>query len=335
MMTIRAFPLLGLLLLLLVVPAAAQERIEHRIQGAAGTLALHEIKPSRNTSGLSVLLIHGGGPAGVVSFDLPATRPGFAERLAVAGHRVYMLDLRGWGDSDRPAALNAPANANPPLVTVDDAVADIHIAAAWIRGRDRVSAIAVIGWASGGHWAGAFAARHSQFVSHLVLLNSLYGGEGPWALASSVAPPFPAYRTADAAQLTGRWLSTMPDSDKAARKFAIDAYAHDTIASDPTSSTRSPPSVRIPLGYLEDAYRMSRNERVFDVSKVAGHVMFARGEDDFWSRPIDALNFSREAAWANSVRVLEIPGGTHFLLNDHPDRGLDLFTTEVLKLLQR
>jgi pimeloyl-ACP methyl ester carboxylesterase len=323
--------------LLLTVPAQAEERVEHRIVGGAGVLAIHEIKPStslrRNFQQRTVLLLHGGGPGGVVQFDLPQTRPGFAARLAAAGHHVYMLDLRGWGDSTKPAAMDAPPTANKPLVPVDEAVADIDSAVQWIRGREGVGRVAIVGAASGGHWAGAYAARYPTRVSHLVMLNSLYGGSGPWVLSDSVKPPLDAYRFADLKQLVARWVRDLPEADS--WRFATEAYAAETIATDATATTRTPPSVRIPLGYLDDAWRMAHDERVFDAGRIHAHILFVRGSKDFWSRPVDAENIAREATRADSVRVVEIPGALHFLVNDRPDRGLDRFTQDVLEFLGR
>jgi len=65
------------------------------------------------------LLVHGGGSGRLASFDQPVPSYSLAANLAVAGHAVYVMDVRGWGASTRPPALDQPAATNPPAVGSD------------------------------------------------------------------------------------------------------------------------------------------------------------------------------------------------------------------------
>jgi pimeloyl-ACP methyl ester carboxylesterase len=127
-----------------------------------------------------ILLLHGGGPGGIASFDIDVPGYSTAEAFAQAGHPVYLMDVRGWEQSTRLAGLDQPPNANPPLVTSEEAVRDISAVVDWIRQRHQNQSVALIGHASGGHWAGMYTSRNPQKVSHLVMLNSLYGVNALW-----------------------------------------------------------------------------------------------------------------------------------------------------------
>lgn len=122
-----------------------------------------------------ILLIHGGGPGGIASFDLDIPGYSLAADLAAAEHPVYIMNARGWEKSTRPPELDEPAQNNPPAVTSEEVVRDIGAVVDWIRDRRSGQDVAIVGWATGGHWAGMYVSRNNNKVSHLVMLNSLYG----------------------------------------------------------------------------------------------------------------------------------------------------------------
>ena len=48
--------------------------------------------------------------------------------------------------------------------------------------RGRWERLSLLGWATGGQWAGYYAALHSDKLSHLVIHNALYGANTPQPL---------------------------------------------------------------------------------------------------------------------------------------------------------
>ncbi|WP_440530136.1 alpha/beta hydrolase, partial [Serratia ureilytica] len=91
----------------------------------AGGEQLHVREVSLKSEGKPVLLIHGARVPGLASFDLPVKGGSLAADLALAGFRVYILDLRGYGLSSRPAAMDSPPNQSAPLIRTADAITDI------------------------------------------------------------------------------------------------------------------------------------------------------------------------------------------------------------------
>ncbi|MGV1831904.1 hypothetical protein ACQZ6Z_21205 [Agrobacterium vitis] len=65
----------------------------------------------------AVLLVHGARVPGVASFDLQVPGGSLAADLAAAGHLVYVLDLRGYGTSSRPAMDQNPSGSAPLMRT--------------------------------------------------------------------------------------------------------------------------------------------------------------------------------------------------------------------------
>lgn len=55
--------------------------------------------------------------------------------------------------------MDRPPDKSAPLMRTEDVVADISAAVDGIAKWSDVSRISLVGWATGGHWAGAYASR--------------------------------------------------------------------------------------------------------------------------------------------------------------------------------
>jgi len=291
-----------------------------------------------------ILLLHGGGGAGLASFDVNVPGYSVAEDLARDGHPIYIMDIRGFERSTRIAQLDAPPEANPPLVTSEEALRDIDAVVDWIRTRNQGQPVALVGWATGGHWAGMYTSRNNDKVSHLVMLNSLYGVNAPWDYRQNFENPerpgefdrtAAAYREATADGLIANWTRAIPTDDKSQwRDPAVaQAYQQITLDNDPTSGTRQPPSVRLPGAFRLEAYNLSRGQKYWEASDIRVPTLYIRGELDHWSRPEDLRTLQAELVNAPNAKTVTILEGTHFLLLDRPERGRDRFITEVLSFI--
>lgn len=289
------------------------------------------------------MLIHGGGPGSITSFDLQVPGYSLAADLARAGHSVYLMNIRGWENSTRPDVLNQPPEKHPPAVTSEEAVRDIHAVVNWI-GQQEQRKVALIGWATGGHWAGMYTTRYRERVSHLVMLNSLYGVNADWKLRqqfeNSERPGefdrnAGGYRLNTAEGLLTNWNQTIPVAEKTQwRDPAVaQAYVQQALASDATSDNRQPPSIRIPGAYRLESYNLSRGQKYWNAADIRVPTLVIRGERDFWSRSVDIAALKAELVNAPKVETLTIPGGTHYLFLDRPERGRDRFLQSVLSFL--
>lgn len=252
-------------------------------------LFVREVRPAERQQAVSaVLLIHGARVPSVASFDLAVPGGSIAAELAAEGHSVYLVDLRGYGASSRPHEMDAPPGGGTPLMRTDEAVSDVaaavEAAAEW-SGDGKVS---ILGWATGGQWAAAFAARHSARVERLILYNSLYGAsdrhptlgrgsplEAPDRPGSLNMAALGAYRLNTAESLFAAWDKSIPVSDKSEwRDPAVArAYADMALSSDPTSAERTPPSFRSPSGAMADSFELAFGRKQWSAEALTMPVL--------------------------------------------------------------
>lgn len=322
------------------------QREDTTVQGESGiSLFVRRVVPARR-NGIPVLLVHGARVPGLASFDLPVPGGSLAGDLALAGHDVYIMDARGYGASTRMPAMSAPPADAPPLGRSDEIVRDILAVVNWIHARAGARPV-VLGWATGGHWAGHCASMYSDHLSGLIMLNSLYGGTDTHPslgrgsdLEDSSKPgrfraDYGAYRLSTAASLLPAWDRSIPSSDKNAWRSpeVADAYVAAAMASDPTSGSRTPPSFRAPSGAMEDSFYLATGRQLWDASLIRVPTLVIRSENDFWSRPEDVTRLAAHLVHARS-RAVTLPGATHFVHLDRPERGRAQLLKEVLTFIE-
>jgi pimeloyl-ACP methyl ester carboxylesterase len=306
---------------------------------------VRELRPRTAKSGHEpLILLHGARVPGVGSFDLAVPAGSFASDLVErTGRIVYVMDVRGYGRSDRPAAMEQPPDANPPQTRAYQVVRDIAAVVAEAEQRAHSHTVALFGWATGGMWVSYYASLYPERVGHLITLNALYGGSdrhemlGPGSSLSDPAhpdrlnPTTGAYSFNSADSLLRVWDQSIPQNDKSAWRDpeVVAAYQSAALASDPSSSTRQPPAFRAPLGAIEDSFYQASGRRLFDASSITARVLLVRSDRDFWSRPEDVQAFAHDATHAASVKILALPDATHFVHLDRPEHGRERLLNEV------
>ena len=305
------------------------------------SLAVTEIGQHRGKRPL--LLLHGARVGSKASFDLPVPGGSLAGDLAARGFDVYTLDVRGYGASTRPAAMDAAPTFGAALVRSSDAVADIDAAVDFVRQRSGNAKVALLGWATGGQWAGHYATLHSPKLSAVVMLNSLYRGASPHPLIGRgtamedkqrpgrySSEACGNYRLTDATSTMGPWDRTLREEKDSARDPALaKAYVEAALDSDSTSGQREPRSFRAPCGAMEDSFYLATGRQLWDASLITAPVLAIAGEKDFWSRPEDMQNLQADLVHSPTVRMVRIPNATHFLHLERPARGRSQLIDEV------
>lgn len=296
-----------------------------------------------------ILLIHGARVPGVASFDLDEPNGSLAADLAERGLRVYLMDIRGYGHSTRPPEMSQPPETHPPIVRSDIAVRDIAAVVEWIRHRTGAPKVALFGWATGGNWAGYYTTLYSDRVSELIMLNTLYGGNDQHAMIGHgtdmedphqpghLNPSTGAYRINTEASLFGAWDRSIPEPEKGGwRDPAVaKAYAKAAMQSDPASATRTPPSFRSPNGALEDSFYQAIGRKLWDASFIRVPTLIVAGDRDFWSRPADREALRNDLVHSPEVKVVVIPGATHFVHLDRPEHGRKILIEEIVSFVRR
>jgi pimeloyl-ACP methyl ester carboxylesterase len=140
------------------------------------------------------------------------------------------------------------------------------------------------------------------------------------------------YRYNDAASLLRPWDHSIPMEDKSEWRdpSVARAYVDAAIASDPVSRSQNPPSFRSPCGAMEDSFYLAIGKQLWDASLVTAPTLVVASERDFWSRSEDREHLVADLVHSPKVRVVVIPGATHFVHLDRPDRG----RTELLDTIE-
>ncbi|HJR73643.1 MAG TPA: alpha/beta fold hydrolase [Luteimonas sp.] len=348
-MRLRLF-LLTLALAIVSIPANAADVARRDFQVAtADGIRLHVREVAAGDTKKDVaplILIHGARVPGIGSFDLPVANGSLAADLAQrTGRKIYVMDARGYGGSDRPAAMAKPATESKPLSRAYEVVRDIDAVLAAVRGKHE--RVALLGWATGGMWAAFYASLHPEKVSELITLNALYGGSSEHAMlgkGSSLSDPqhpdrlsseIGGYAEYPATSLFGVWDRSIPAEDKTTwRDPALaEAYAAAALASDPASASHDPPTFRAPMGAMEDSFYQATGRRVFDASSIGARILIVRSGRDFWSRPEDAAALAREAVRSAQVQRLDLPDSTHMVHLDRPERGRERLLDAITAFL--
>ena len=262
-----------------------------------------------------LLYVHGATYPAETAFDLPLTGLSWMDYIACHGWDVYLVDLRGYGQSTRPAEMARPAEEGKPIVTTDVAVRDVGTAVEHVLKRRGVSRLNLLGWSWGTAIMGTYAAGNPDKVVRLVLYAplwlrqtpSLVGGDGPLG----------TYRTVTQEQGRKRWLTGVPDAakDELIPEGWFEAWAQATWATDPDSEKWNPPLLRAPNGVVQDGREYwSAGRPYYDPRAITAPTLLIHGE---WDQDTPAymaqavFGLLENAAWK---RLVVIGAGTHTVI---------------------
>jgi pimeloyl-ACP methyl ester carboxylesterase len=322
--------LFALLVAACVWPAAAQDvkivKTDVQIDGLDPgiKLLLREKMAEGNTRFTDdniVLFLHGATSPASCDFDLSYKDYSWADWMVKHGYVVYMGDYRNYGGSTREPAMSEPAKQNQPVTRSYLALRDIETMVNHIKATRHVKQVTLIGWSWGAMMAGYYASLHSENVHKLVLYAPLYRFNnhtnlGPGSGLQDKRHPYEfnfalgAYRFASEAANTARWNGEIPLANKDEyRDPAVPAaFWNECLATDPTSNSRTPASLRAPNGVLEIG-----------------------GDFDTWSFQEDRAGLMRDLVHAKVKHNVLIKDATHFVLFE---KHRDQFYNAVLTFLK-
>ncbi|RJS91162.1 alpha/beta fold hydrolase [Salinisphaera sp. Q1T1-3] len=268
-------------------------------------------------AGRAVLFVHGATYPGVM-FDVPGAS--WLARAVADGYDAYALDVRGYGGSYRPEAMDAPADTGEPFCRATDAVADIADAVAEIRRRAGVARVHLVGWSWGTMTSGRYAAGRPGTIERLVLFAPVYASANPQWQAALAEPGQPrcrrrlgAYRTETAGQAEARWLAQITAARPDAwRDPAIhDAWFAAMLSDEPGQA------VRAPNGVMLDLWEAFSGRPVYDAGAIRVPTLVIRGSADTTATRTDGLALFGALAGAPHRQYVEIADASHFALLEH------------------
>lgn len=265
----------------------------------------------------TLVFVHGATYPASTSFDLPLGGRSWMDDLALRGFDVYLLDLPGYGHSDRPPAMEAPPAANPPFETTDQAESALGAVIEAVLVRRGLSRLDLMGWSWGTAIAGGYASRHPGRIARLVLYAPLWVMEGTASPIRFDPDHLGAYRRVTAAEARARWLAGL-SPEQAADLIPsgwFESWAAATFATDPEAGATTPPSLRAPNGVLLDIARYWRKGTpTWDPAALTMPVLLVQAEWDHDTPPAMArtlFSLITRAPWKEYVMIGE---GTHTVM---------------------
>lgn len=299
---------------------------------------------ARFTDDNIILFLHGATAPSTCDFDLTYKDYSWADWMVRRGYVVYMGDYRNYGYSTREKAMDEPASKNQSVTRSYLAIRDIAAMVNHIKAKRGVGKITLIGWSWGAMLAGYYASLHPESVHKLVLFAPLYNFKehtnlGAGSALQNKRKPYEfnvdlgAYRLASEAANTARWNGEIPVANKDEyRDPAVPAeFWKECMATDPTSATRNPPSLRAPNGVLEDSFYQATGRSLWHAANIYAPTLVIAGAYDTWSFPDDREGLMRDLVHAPIKRSVLIPDATHFVLFE--TKRMQFFE-EILKFLK-
>lgn len=260
--------------------------------------------------GATVLYVHGATFPAALSVSYRIDGKSWADDLHARGFDVWSFDFAGYGGSDHPLAMQlatVPRDKVPGRAR--DAAHQIERVVRYVRAQTHSPHVSIIAHSWGTIPAGLFAGTHPAWVDKLVLFGPVAKRDGHQLQTDSTAPTS-LITAAD------QWKSFQNRAPKTAplpiSKGRLDTWVDAYLASDSTSSQRTPPSARAPAGPVVDIDDAWNGHFPYDPATVRAPTLIVRGEWDNVTRDEDADWLVK--AMKNvpgGARDVKLPRGAH------------------------
>ena len=311
-----ALPLLAALLA--PVPAAGQGLVteEFMVPAADPGVQLYvRNKRLPNVAGFTaenvLLFVHGATYPSETSFDLQLDGISWMDYIASRGYDVYLVNVRGYGRSTRPAEMNQPAERSQPLVRTDTAARDYGAAADFVRKRRNIAKLSVMGWSWGTSIAATYASQNNDKVNRLVLYApQWFRDKRP--VDSEVLG---AYRVVTVDAALKRMAVGIPAGKKPMPDAWAQAWADATFASDPAGAGANPRFLRAPNGVVLDGREYwAAGKPLYDPAAIRVPTLLVVAEWDADTPVHMAQALFPKLENARPKRLVIIGEGTHSVL---------------------
>jgi pimeloyl-ACP methyl ester carboxylesterase len=263
----------------------------------------------------TILMMHGATFSSGSLYDVAHDGYSFVDYLALQGFDVYALDVRGYGESSRPAEMDRPPQENAPLVRTETGVRDLGSAVDFILRTRGLKKLNVIGMSWGGSVTGAYVSRHNDKVVKLGLIAPQWLSTGPVPIDNG--GQLDAYRIVPVSAIKERWLSCAPahSRDGLIPKGWFEAWVAATVKTEPLETLREKNAIRATNGAILDIREYwTAGKPFYDPSQIEVPVLLTHGE---WDRdvPLDlAQAYFSTLNGAPYRRWLEVGEATHMMV---------------------
>lgn len=299
------------------------------VTAADGTeLRLWEQVPDGEVTEEAVLFVHGSITCSRALFappvgEAPRASDGASGRdpragedyswLAAADRAAFALDVRGYGDSERPPELDEPPEANAPAVRAPTAAEDVD--AAFRAVRERYDTVHLVGVSWGTMTCGYFCTEYDHDAASLAQVAPVY--QPPWSFAEIAA----ALNVS--ADLDAYYHQCY---DEVKERQGGDEALFEAIWRTQVESNQGvdEETYLVPSGALADSRDAAEGERVYDAAALDLPTLVVRGSADAVSTREDALTlYDGLDVPDDEAEYQELAGGDHYVMHGH--RRHDLY----------
>lgn len=303
----------------------------HDVTSADGTrVRLWERSPADASE--AVLFVHGATYPGRAAFDaLPGEGYSWLAATARGGRAAFAVDLRGYGDSERPAGGESE-NEGEAAVPARAPAAAADVRAALGRVRERFDRVHLVGYSWGTIVCGVLlSGADPPRPTSLTQFAPVFRLPEAAVERFDLGDPPAAYRRVTRADVAERWNEQIP-GDPAAHRGGpgdpvLDAFWERLVESgqgDTGGSEDGPGEAAVcaPNGTLLDL-RDSVGTDPYPPAGIEIPALVVRGSLDPTARREDALVlYDRLGAPDDRREYAEVAGGTHFLPLERRRRAL-------------
>ena len=225
-----------------------------------------------------VLFVHGATYPSETAFDIDLPGGSWMDYMVERGFDTYLVDVRGYGGSTRPAAMDAPADQNPPFATTADAVKDIGAAVDFILKRRNIDKLNLVGWSWGTTLMAGFTAGNNDKVVKLALYAPLWIIKEPPPISGKGA-----YRSVTKEMARQRGLRGIPEArrEEISPQNWFDKWWAENLATDPVGAKQNPPVLRAPNGVIKDITDFwGKGEPTYDPAQIRVPTLLILAEWD-------------------------------------------------------
>jgi pimeloyl-ACP methyl ester carboxylesterase len=293
------------------------ELLSHDVEARDGaTLNCWERSPG--DAGQAVLFVHGSITNARALFATPVADDDSYSWLHAAsrmGRAAFALDVRGYGDSDRPSEMDAPPDANGPPVRADQAADDIGDVLSVVR--ERFGTVHLVGVSWGCHTCGRLVERDDPDLASLTM----------------VAPAYrPRYSIEEGMAVLGldgldvAWYTQERETVRERQggdDALFEAIWRAQVESGQGIDDRT---YAAQTGALADWADSCRGDPVWDPAAIDVPTLVVRGtEDAIADRPGSLEHYDELSVPGDRAEYVEFAGSDHYLM--HSDRRREFFET--------
>lgn len=262
-----------------------------------------------------LIMVHGATYASESLFDVPVAGHSLMDQLAFAGLHVFALDIRGYGKSDRPAAMMQDPKLSAPVSDTQTGIGDLASAVDYLLSRYQLQQLNVFGMSWGGSVAAAYSTRYPQHVTKLALVAPQWLNSQPSHI--DIDGDIAAWREVNPAAFQQAWLANAPEEKRAdlIPEGVFQRWLEAVLASDADYQQQSAGKIRAVNGPSLDKRRFWRAGIPFyDPAEIRAPLLLVHAEWDNdvpFTATADLFKRCSNTPWR---RWLEIGEGSHMIL---------------------